>query len=175
MIMLNLGILILRLVLGFMFMGHGSQKLFGWFGGGGTAGTTGMMKKMGLRAPGFWALMAALSEFGGGLLLALGFINPLGSLGIIAAMLVAIFKVHWPRGFWNTKGGFEFPLINLSAALALALTGPGGYSLDSVLGISLPEPVILLIGLALVILAVLFLHSGVAHQPVVDSQTGKSG
>src|SRR5512140_2935239 len=147
--MVNIGILILRLVLGLTFMGHGSQKLFGWFGGGGMAGTTGMMQKMGLRAPGLWALVAALSEFGGGLLLALGFLNPLGSLGIIAAMLVAITQVHWPKGFWNTKGGFEFPLINLTAALALALTGPGPYSLDAALRIGLPEPVILLFGLGL--------------------------
>ena len=173
MVMLNLGLLILRLVLGLTFMGHGSQKLFGWFGGGGLAGTTGMMKKMGLRAPEFWALLAGLSEFGGGLLLALGFLTPLGSLGIIAAMLVAISQVHWPKGFWNTKGGFEFPLINLTAALALALTGPGLYSLDAVLGTSLPEPVILLVGLALVILSVLFEQSSLAHLPPAIPQTGK--
>lgn len=173
--MLNLGLLILRLVLGLTFMAHGSQKLFGWFGGGGLAGTTGMMQKMGLRAPGFWAILAALAEFGGGLLLALGFLNPLGSLGIIAAMLVAISQVHWPKGFWNTKGGFEFPLINLTAALALALTGPGAYSLDAAFGLSLPEPVILLAGLALVVVGVLYEQSSLAHQPAAIPQTGKRG
>ncbi len=173
MVMYNLGLLILRLALGLTFMGHGSQKLFGWFGGGGMTGTTGMMQKMGLRAPGFWALVAALSEFGGGLLLALGFLTPLGSLGIIAAMLVAIARVHWAKGFWNTKGGFEFPLINLAAALALALTGPGFYSLDAALGISLPEPVVLLVGLAVVLIGVLIEQSSLAHQPAVIPQTGK--
>ena len=174
MVSLNLGILILRVVLGLTFMAHGSQKLFGWFGGGGMSGTMGMMEKMGLRWPTFWALIAALCEFLGGLLLALGFLNPLGSLGIIAAMLVAISQVHWPRGFWNTKGGFEFPLINLTAALALALTGPGLYSLDAVLDTSLPEPVVLLAGLALVVIGFIFEQSSLAHrQPKSIPQTGR--
>ncbi len=174
MVALNLGILILRVVLGLTFMGHGSQKLFGWFGGGGMSGTIGMMEKMGLRWSTFWALIAALCEFVGGLLLALGFLNPLGSLGIIAAMLVAISQVHWPRGFWNSKGGFEFPLINLTAAFALALTGPGLYSLDAALGTYLPEPVVLLVGLALVIIGVLFEQSSLAHQqPEPIPQTGR--
>ncbi len=173
MVLLNSGLLILRLVLGLAFVGHGSQKLFGWFGGGGLKGTTGMMTRIGLRAPALWAVLAALAEFGGGLLLALGLLNPLGSLGIIAAMLVAISQVHWAKGFWNSKGGFEFPLINLAAALALALTGPGAYSLDAVMGIHLPQPATLLIGLALVILAVLFEQSGLARQRAMIPQTGK--
>jgi putative oxidoreductase len=154
--MLNdLGLLVLRLVLGLMFVGHGSQKLFGWFGGSGLKVTTGWMEKMGFRPAWFWGLMAGLTEFGGGVLVLLGLLNPLGSLGIIAAMLIAIVKVHWSKGFWNGKGGIEFPLINLTAALALGLTGAGTLSLDAALGIRLPEPVSLVAGLALVILGMI--------------------
>jgi putative oxidoreductase len=152
--MIDLGLLILRLVLGFTFMGHGSQKLFGWFGGGGLQGTFGMTNRMGMRPQWFWAVMAALSEFGGGLLTVLGLLTPLGSLGIIAAMLMAIVQVHWSKGFWNSKGGIEFPLINLTSALALGFTGPGRFSLDAALGLALPEPAAILIGLVLVILGV---------------------
>jgi len=152
--MYSLGLFVLRLVLGITFLGHGGQKLFGWFGGPGLKGTIGWMTKMGARPAWLWGSLAALAEFGGGLLTLLGFLNPLGSLGIIAAMLVAIIQVHWKKGFWNTKSGFEFPLMNLTAALALGLTGTGVYSLDALLKISFPEPVTLLVGLAVVILGV---------------------
>ena len=152
--MLDIGLLILRLTVGLLLAGHGAQKLFGWFGGSGFTATVGWMGKMGLRPARFWALMASLSEFGGGLLLALGFLNPLGSLGICAAMLMAIVKVHWSHGIWATKGGIEFPLTNLVAALAIALVGPGIYSADAMLGLALPEPAALAGGLTLVVLGV---------------------
>jgi putative oxidoreductase len=150
----DIGIFLLRVVLGFMFIGHGGQKLFGWFGGSGIEGTTASMAKLGLRPAGLWAVVAALSEFGGGLLLLLGFLSPVGSLGIIAAMIEAIIDVHWKKGFWNTKGGYEFNLINIAAALAIALTGPGRISLDALFGTVLPEPLTLLLGLLLVLVGV---------------------
>ena len=152
---MDLALLVLRLVTGLLLAGHGAQKLFGWFGGGGLNGTAGMMGHLGLRPAHFWAFMAAISEFGGGVLLALGLLSPLGSLGISAAMLMAIAKVHWPKGIWGSQGGIEFPLTNLVVALALALTGPGLYSLDTLLGLVLPEPITLILGLVLVILGVL--------------------
>ncbi len=170
--MFNIGVLILRLVVGLLFMGHGSQKLFGWFGGGGMPGTKAMMQKMGLHPALFWALLAALCEFGGGLLLALGFLTPLGSLGIIASMLTAIVQVHWVNGFWNSKRGIEFPLVNLAAALALALTGPGRFSLDAAFGIAFPEPLVLIVGLILVILGVIVEQAIRSRAPVQPAQTG---
>jgi len=153
--MLDIGLLILRIVLGGVMMGHGAQKLFGWFGGKGLAGAYKMIDTLGYRPVWLWAWMSGLTEFGGGLLTLLGFLNPLGSLGIIAPMLTAIIKSHWKNGLWNSNRGFEFPLVNLAAALALGLTGPGLYSLDALFKISFPEPLTLLVGLVLVILGLL--------------------
>jgi len=163
--LLDMGLMILRLVLGLLFIGHGAQKLFGWFGGAGLAKTQGWLGSLGMRPAWFWALMAALSEFGGGVLLALGFLSPLGSLGIIAAMVIAIAKAHLPKGLWNSNGGYEFPLLNLTAALALGLAGPGAYSLDGVLGIRLPEPTAIIGGLVLVGLGVIAAELTKASKP----------
>ena len=146
------GLFVLRLVLGLIFMGHGAQKLFGWFGGPGLKGVTGWLGSMRLRPAAFWAWVASLGEFGGGLLLVLGFLSPLGSLGIIAVMLTAIAYVHAPKGLWNTAGGYEYPLVIIAAAFALGLTGPGAYSLDAILGFRLPEPITFIIGLVAVVL-----------------------
>lgn len=137
---MDVGLLVLRLVVGLLLFGHGSQKLFGWFGGGGLAGTTGFMRTLGFRPAGLWALAAGLAEAVGGLLLAAGLFSPLGSLGIVAAMLVATFSVHLGKGIFAATGGPELPLTNMAAAVAVALAGPGRYSLDAWLGIKLPEP-----------------------------------
>src|SRR5207248_9524196 len=144
--MIALGLLVLRLVLGLILVGHGAQKLFGWWGGSGMTGWTGAMTRMRIRPAMPWAWMSALAEFVGGLLVAIGFLNPLGSFAIAGSMLVAIALVHWPKGFWTTKGGYEFNLSILAAIAAIGLTGPGAYSLDSALGIRLPEPMTLIIG-----------------------------
>jgi putative oxidoreductase len=141
-----IGLLTLRLVVGLTLAGHGAQKLFGWWGGSGIHGWTQVVTKLRIRPAKPWAWVAALSEFGGGILLALGLLSPLGSLAITGAMLVAIGTVHLPKGFWNGKGGYEFNLTLIAAAAALALTGPGTYSIDHALGIQLPEPVTLLVG-----------------------------
>ena len=144
--MIALGLLVLRLVLGLILVGHGAQKLFGWWGGSGMTGWTGAMTRMRIRPVVPWAWMSALAEFVGGLLVAIGFLNPLGSFAIAGSMLVAIALVHWPKGFWTTKGGYEFNLLIIAAAATVAIAGPGAYSLDTALGIHLPEPVLLIVG-----------------------------
>jgi putative oxidoreductase len=144
--MIALGLLVLRLVLGLILAAHGAQKLFGWWGGTGMTGWTGAMTRMRIRPAAPWAWMSALAEFVGGLLVAIGFLNPLGSFAIAGSMLVAITLVHWPKGFWTTKGGYEFNLLIIAAAAAVAIAGPGAYSLDSALGIHLPEPWLLIVG-----------------------------
>jgi putative oxidoreductase len=141
--------LILRLVLGALIAGHGGQKLFGWFGGGGVEGTAGMMKSLEMHPPRQWAMLAGLSEFGGGVLTALGAFSPVGPLGIMGAMSMATAKVHWGKPIWNTKGGAELPVLNMAFALAVALLGPGKYSVDGALGWKIPRRLVLIPGLLL--------------------------
>ncbi len=140
--MISLGLLILRLVVGLTVASHGAQKLLGWFGGGGLTGTRGFVTRLQFRPTELWTWAVILGEFGGGLLVALGLLSPVGNFGVMGAMAVAIWVVHRPKGFFNTAGGIEYPLQLATVALVLSLTGPGPYSLDSLLGISLPEPVV---------------------------------
>jgi len=135
----DLGLLLLRGTVGGLLMGHGAQKLFGAWGGPGLAGASGWMESMGFRPGKPWALMASLGEFGGGLLTALGLLNPAGSMGIAGSMAMAAAKVHSGKPIWVTQGGAEFTLTNLAAATAIALAGPGRYSLDHALGLKLPR------------------------------------
>jgi len=147
-----IGLLILRLGIGLIIAAHGAQKLFGVWGGPGMAKWTQSVQRLRIRPAQPWAWVAALSEFGGGLLLALGLLSPLGSLALMGAMLVAIATVHLPKGFWVSKGGFEFNLSLIAGAAALAFTGPGSYSLDGALRVHLPEPLTLIVGtIALVV------------------------
>jgi putative oxidoreductase len=148
---MDTGLLVLRAVVGLGLAAHGSQKLLGWFGGGGLAGTAKMMDKVGFRPAPFWALTASLGEFGGGLLIAVGLLSPLGGLAAIATMAVAVVTAHWSKEFFANKGGFEFPLTYLVVGLALALTGPGRYSLDALLGLSLPRAADLALTIAMLL------------------------
>jgi putative oxidoreductase len=125
------GLLLLRLVVGLLFVGHGAQKLFGWFGGGGPQGTAQFFASIGYRMPAVTALVAGLSELGGGLLLATGFLTPLASFLIATVMLNAIATAVFPKGLF---GGYEFEITLLTVAVALAATGPGEVSIDDAIG-----------------------------------------
>lgn len=128
------GLLLLRLVVGALLAGHGAQKLFGWFGGPGLDGTSRMFGSLGRRPARGFALLGGLIEFAGGLLFAAGLVTPVVAGVLAAQMFAAILAVHWDKGIWNTNGGSEYPLVIASTALALAATGPGGYSLDALTG-----------------------------------------
>ena len=169
--MLGLGLLVLRVVIGLIVAAHGAQKLFGWWGGPGMAGWTAAMTRMRIRPAAPWAWLSVLAELLGGIGLALGLLTPLPSFGIVAAMLVAIALVHWPNGFWNGKRGYEFNLSLMAAAVAVALTGPGAYSLDSALGIHLPEPLtFIVVGIAT--LAGVAVAVGTRSKPVAEAKAG---
>ncbi|HKG56010.1 MAG TPA: DoxX family protein [Candidatus Limnocylindrales bacterium] len=137
--MTSLALLVLRATVGSLLAGHGGQKLFGWFGGRGFTATTSWMESMGLRPGHRWAGLAGLSEFGGGVLTALGFLSPVGPLMSMGAMLMATFKAHAGKPIWGTAGGAELPLTNIAVQTALVATGPGAISLDRLLGIRLPR------------------------------------
>lgn len=128
--MMDLGLLIIRLVIGILFIGHGAQKLFGWFGGHGLKGTGGWFESIGMKPGVMMALFAGLAELIGGILFALGFLTPLAALMIAGTMIMAIVKVHGPNGLWATSNGYEYNLTLLSVAIGIALIGPGRYALD---------------------------------------------
>jgi putative oxidoreductase len=138
MVGVGVGLLLLRAVVGGLMAGHGAQKLFGSFSGPGLEGTGGFLESLDLRPGKRWAWLAGLSEFGGGVLTVLGFLNPLGPLGIIGSMAMATTKVHWNKPIWVTSGGAELPVINIAAATAIMIAGPGDLSLDEALGTKLP-------------------------------------
>jgi putative oxidoreductase len=131
---MKLGRLFLRVVVGGYFFGHGTQKLFGWFDGHGLDATAGMFESLGLRPGKRHATAAGIAEAGGGAALLLGAASPLPSSVLIATMITAIHRVHLANGPWVTDQGYEYNLVLIAAALALAETGPGSPSVDGALG-----------------------------------------
>jgi putative oxidoreductase len=129
----DLGLLALRAVLGAVFLGHGAQKAVGAFGGPGFDGFAGFVGSMGFRPVRFWTALAVAGELAGGALFLLGLLTPLAAFLAVATMLVAIVKVHGPKGFFVQNGGYEYNLVLAIAAIALAATGPGALSLDHLL------------------------------------------
>lgn len=129
----DLALFALRVLIGLLFVGHGTQKLFGWFGGHGLAGTAGFFESIGIRPGRPMALLAGTSELVGAMLLLLGVWLPLAALLIGGAMLVAIATVTGRNGVWITNHGFEYNLVLLVVVVALALLGPGALSLAALL------------------------------------------
>jgi putative oxidoreductase len=160
----SLSLFVLRLIVGLFLAGHGAQKLFGWFGGPGFAGITGFLQSQGFKPAWLWALLGGLGEFGGGLLLALGLLSPLGAIAIFASMLMAVTKFHWSKGFWNSQGGFEYPLLLLLLSVVLGLAGSGSYAIDTQIGLALPTTTIFWAG---VIVSIIVDTIGlvISHQP----------
>ena len=153
---MNTALLILRLVLGMAMAAHGSQRLFGWFGGYGLKGTGAFFQSIGFRPGIRFALAAGLTEFLSGLLVALGLGGPIGPALMASVMLVGIVTVHAGHGFFAATNGVELPLLYLTGAVAVAFAGSGQYSLDHMIGLDSVFPqVASLIALALGVLGAL--------------------
>ena len=128
------GLLLIRAVIGLSVAAHGAQKLFGWFGGPGLKGAAAGFGHLRYRRPHLWALAASSGEVAGGVLFAVGLATPLAALTIAVVMVNAIASAHWSKGFWLSKGGYEYTLAILAVALGVAATGPGRVSLDALIG-----------------------------------------
>ena len=128
---MSYGILLLRVVVGLAFIGHGTQKLLGWFGGYGPKGTGGFFASKGYRAGVLMAVAAGLAEAGGGSLLALGLLTPLAGALLATVMINAIAAVTFKKAFMF---GSELEIAYLTVAVALAATGPGRFSIDRAIG-----------------------------------------
>jgi putative oxidoreductase len=134
-IVMDAGLVIVRLVFGLLMAAHGTQKLFGWFGGYGLTAVSGYFESLGFRPGRFFALAASVTEVVGGLLVAAGFLGPIGPALVLSVMIVAALTVHAQHGLFAASNGIEVPLLYGAATVALALTGPGAYSLDAALGL----------------------------------------
>jgi putative oxidoreductase len=133
---MDIGLLLLRLAVGLTLAVHGTQKLFGWFGGPGLSSTGQFFTVLGFPPGRRHALMAALGEMIGGVLLVAGFATPAAVAIVVSVMLVATVTVHLSKGFFAQNGGYEYCFVLVAAALTLAFTGPGSLSIDALTGFS---------------------------------------
>ena len=124
------GITVLRIIVGIIFMAHGSQKLFGWFGGGGLAGTAQFMESLGLTPATLMAALSGGAEFFGGLALVVGLLARPAALALSVTLVVAILSVHIGNGLFMSNNGYEFALALLAGTVAVMIEGAGRFSLD---------------------------------------------
>jgi putative oxidoreductase len=146
----DLGLLVLRLVVGLTFAAHGAQKAFGWWNGPGIAGWRAAITNMGFQPVELFVVLSIGAELVGGSLLALGLFTPLAAMVLVAQAEVIITKAHLPKGFWNTNGGFEYPLALAASVIAITFIGTGSIALDRAFGLSFSDSLragLLLIGL----------------------------
>ena len=132
-----LGLLVVRLAVGLLMIGHGAQKLFGWFGGYGPRGTGQFFASLGLRPGSTMAILAGATEITGGVLIALGFLTPLGAALVSAVMLTAVLTAHRGMGVWASEGGAEYNLVLIAGLFALTAVGACAWSVDRALGLDL--------------------------------------
>src|SRR3981081_1888610 len=134
---MNIGLLVLRVIVGLYFVGHGAQQMFGVAGGYGLNGTGQFFEPMGLRPGRLNAFAAGAAELTAGVLLALGLLTPLAAALIIGVMIVAIATVHLSKGIWASDGGFELNLVYIAIAFALAGVGSGAGPRDAPRGLDI--------------------------------------
>lgn len=166
---MDVGLLILRVVIGMLFVGHGTQKLFGWWNGHGIEGTAGFFASLGYPRSRQMAVIAGTAEAGAGALLVIGFLTPLAAAAIIGVMLNATFSAHAANGLWVTNGGYEYALVNAAAAFALAWTGPGAVSVDNAIGWNLNDGMGATFALGVGVLSGLFVLS-TRRPPVAEPE-----
>jgi putative oxidoreductase len=167
---IDLAILLIRLAVGLTFAAHGAQKAFGWWGGPGLAKWRGAVASMGFRPTELFVAASILAELVGGIALAAGILTPVAVMLFLGQSTVIIFKAHWSKGFFSTRGGFEFPLVLAVGAAAIGIAGPGQVSLDQLIKL---EPAATVRGAFLVIgvlggLAALAIPSLMAERPAPD-------
>jgi len=132
---MSLGLLVIRVAIGLLFVGHGAQKLFGSFGGHGPEGTGAFFESQGMRPGRLMAVAAGASELVGGALFAAGLLTPVGAALISATMITAMLTVHAGKGLWMTEGGVEYNLVLVAAVFGVTAIGAGKWSLDHALGL----------------------------------------
>ncbi|HXF34723.1 MAG TPA: DoxX family protein [Candidatus Acidoferrales bacterium] len=168
---LEYGLLIVRLALGLAIAAHGAQKLFGWFGGYGIAGTGGFFESLGFRPGKLFAAAAGSSEFFGGILIVLGLFGGVGPMLVLSTMLVAMLTVHVKNGFWATNNGIEVPFIYATGAVAIAFASFGAISLDAWLGLALTSKPAIVWGLLALGVVGALLMLLVRRAPLPQQQT----